>query len=60
VFPLVIATGAGAASRVSLGLAVFGGTIMAAVAGTLLVPVFFQMVQGLREKIHGGPTQFPE
>jgi multidrug efflux pump len=60
VFPLVIASGAGSASRVSLGLAVFGGTIMAAVGGTILVPVFFQLVQGLREKIHGGTTNPPE
>jgi HAE1 family hydrophobic/amphiphilic exporter-1 len=60
VFPLIIATGAGAASRVSLGLTVFGGTLMAAVAGTLLVPVFFKLVQGLREKLHGGATRSPE
>ena len=49
-----------AASRVSMGVAVFGGTIMAAITGTLLVPVFFAMVQGLREKIHGGRTAAPE
>jgi HAE1 family hydrophobic/amphiphilic exporter-1 len=60
VYPLVIARGAGAASRVSLGLAVFGGTIMAAVGGTILVPVFFQLVQSIREKIHGGATNPPE
>ena len=60
VLPLVLATGAGAASRVSMGVAVFGGTIMAAITGTLLVPVFFAMVQGLREKIHGGRTAAPE
>jgi hydrophobe/amphiphile efflux-1 (HAE1) family protein len=60
VFPLVIATGAGAASRVSLGLSVFGGTIMAVFAGTLLVPIFFKLIQGLRERIHGGPTAVPE
>ena len=28
-------------------MAVFGGTIMAAITGTLLVPVFFALVQGL-------------
>jgi HAE1 family hydrophobic/amphiphilic exporter-1 len=60
VFPLVIASGAGAAARTSLGLAVFGGTIMAAVGGTLLVPVFFRIVQGLRERAHGGRTPPPE
>jgi len=60
VFPLVIATGAGAASRVSLGLAVFGGALMASVGGTLLVPVFFKLVQTLRERVHGGRTLPPE
>jgi len=59
VFPLVIATGAGAASRVSLGLAVFGGTIMSAIAGTLLVPIFFKLIQRVRESIHG-PAKKPE
>ncbi|WP_236250386.1 efflux RND transporter permease subunit [Microbulbifer sp. ALW1] len=54
--PLVIASGAGAASRVSLGTAVMGGTIMACIAGTLLVPIFFKIVQGLREKVHRGET----
>jgi HAE1 family hydrophobic/amphiphilic exporter-1 len=60
VFPLVIASGAGAASRISLGLSIFGGTIMASVGGTLLVPIFFKMVQSLREKAHGGKTDAPE
>ncbi|WP_134679744.1 efflux RND transporter permease subunit [Paracoccus ravus] len=60
VFPLIIASGAGAASRVSLGLAVFGGTIMMAVIGTLFVPIFFRLVQALREIIHRGPTKAPE
>ena len=39
--PLVIATGAGGASRQSLGSPVFGGMITAAVLGTILVPVLF-------------------
>jgi HAE1 family hydrophobic/amphiphilic exporter-1 len=60
VFPLVIASGAGAASRVSLGLAVFGGTIMASIIGTIFVPVFFRAVQGFRERVHGGKTSFPD
>jgi len=59
VIPLIIASGAGAASRISLGLAVFGGTIAAALLGTLLAPIFFRMIQGLREKVHRGPTRYP-
>ena len=49
VLPLVVATGAGAASRVSLGSAVFGGMIVAAIGGTLLVPMFYAVVQRLIE-----------
>ncbi|WP_439136306.1 efflux RND transporter permease subunit [Pseudomaricurvus sp.] len=60
VFPLVIASGAGSAARVSLGLSIFGGTIAAAIGGTLLVPIFFKLFQTLREKIHGGQTKAPE
>jgi HAE1 family hydrophobic/amphiphilic exporter-1 len=53
VIPLVIATGAGAASRISLGYAVMGGMIAATIVGTCLVPVFYVMLQGLREKAKG-------
>jgi hydrophobe/amphiphile efflux-1 (HAE1) family protein len=60
VFPLVIASGAGAASRSSLGLAIFGGALMAAIGGTILVPIFFKLVQTLRERVHGGRTSAPE
>ena len=40
VVPLLIASGAGAASRQSLGTTVFSG-MLAATVGTLLVPVFY-------------------
>ncbi len=49
VFPLVIATGASSASRRSLGTAVFGGMIVAAVVGTLLIPGFYVIMQKLIE-----------
>jgi HAE1 family hydrophobic/amphiphilic exporter-1 len=44
VFPLVIATGAGAAGRQCMGTAVFGGMIAATVLGVFMVPVFFVVV----------------
>ena len=50
VIPLVIALGAGAASRRSLGTAVFGGMIAAAILVPLFVPVFFKVIQSLRER----------
>ncbi|WP_210396296.1 efflux RND transporter permease subunit [Motiliproteus sediminis] len=54
VLPLVIATGAGAESRNSLGYAVFGGMMAAGIVGTLLVPYFYVVMQGLRERFKGG------
>ena len=50
VLPLVTATGAGAAGRISLGTAVFGGMLVAAVAGTLLIPAFYTAVQKLIDR----------
>jgi multidrug efflux pump len=41
VFPLVVATGAGAEMRQSLGTAVFSGMIGVALFGVFLTPVFF-------------------
>ncbi len=49
VIPLVIATGAGSASRRSLGIIVFGGMMVAAILGTLLIPGFYFVVQSTRE-----------
>ncbi len=49
VIPLIIATGAGAASRKSLGTAVFGGMLIAAIFATILVPAFYVIIQKLIE-----------
>ncbi|HSL18980.1 MAG TPA: multidrug efflux RND transporter permease subunit [Methylomirabilota bacterium] len=47
VIPLVVATGAGAASRVSLGTAVFGGMLFATVGGLIITPFLFYLVRRL-------------
>ena len=47
--PLVIASGAGAASRVAVGLAVVGGMIAATAFSLLFVPSFFVVFQSLSE-----------
>jgi multidrug efflux pump len=46
VVPLIVATGAGAASQHSLGVSVIGGMISATLLGVLFVPVFFTWVLG--------------
>jgi hydrophobe/amphiphile efflux-1 (HAE1) family protein len=49
VVPLVIATGAGAAARRSLGTAVFGGMLVATVLSLVLVPALYVIVEGATE-----------
>ncbi|BDF95176.1 multidrug efflux RND transporter permease subunit [Pseudoalteromonas haloplanktis] len=55
VLPLVLASGAGAGSRISLGTTVMSGMIAATLFGTLFVPVFYVLVQSMREKAKGQP-----
>lgn len=51
VFPLVVATGAGAESRRLLGTAVFGGMLGVTLFGLLLTPVFYVAVLALANRI---------
>ncbi len=53
VVPLVLASGAGAASKVSVGITVFGGMIFATFLTTLAVPAFYVLIQGLSERFGG-------
>jgi HAE1 family hydrophobic/amphiphilic exporter-1 len=48
---MVIATGAGAASRNSLGTTVFGGMLVATMLSLGLVPVLFVVLENLRERV---------
>lgn len=50
VLPMLFATGAGAASRISLGTAVVFGMAINAVVGTLFVPNFWELLQRFGEK----------
>jgi HAE1 family hydrophobic/amphiphilic exporter-1 len=51
VLPLVVASGAGSASRQALGTAVFGGMLSATLLLVFFVPVFYQVIQGASEKM---------
>jgi len=53
VVPLVTATGAGAASRVSLGMCVMSGMIASTCLAVLFVPSFFTVLQHLEERLKG-------
>ena len=54
VVPLVTATGAGANSRISLGLAVFSGMIASTCLAVLFVPSFFTVLQRFEERGKNG------
>lgn len=51
VLPLIFATGAGAASRVSVGFVVVGGMSAATVIGIFFIPVLYFAFQTSRERI---------
>jgi hydrophobic/amphiphilic exporter-1 (mainly G- bacteria), HAE1 family len=53
VFPLVIATGAGAASRRSIGIAVFSGMIASTCLAVVFVPSFYVVLQRFHERTRG-------
>jgi multidrug efflux pump len=53
IVPLVIATGAGAAARQSMGTGVFGGMILATFVATIFIPLFFTWLSGNHVRHHG-------
>ncbi len=50
VIPLMVASGAGAASRQSIGTTVFGGMLVATLLSLFFVPIFYALIEGLRER----------
>ena len=48
IFPLMVATGAGSASRQSIGTAVFGGILVATFLSLFMVPVLYIIITTLR------------
>ncbi len=50
VTPLMFASGAGAASRQSIGTTVFGGMLAATLLTLIFVPVFYAIVERARER----------
>jgi Cation/multidrug efflux pump len=54
IFPLAVASGAGAASRQSLGTAVIGGMFVSTMLSLLVVPVLYVVIKGIQVRILGG------
>lgn len=57
VLPLVFSSGAGASSRIFLGITVLAGMITATIFGTLFIPVFYSLIQRMREKFKGQSSE---
>jgi len=60
VLPLVIAVGAGANARRSLGIAVFSGMIASTCLAVLFVPSFFAVLQRFEEWRKAGKKPQPK
>jgi HAE1 family hydrophobic/amphiphilic exporter-1 len=56
VLPLVLATGAGASARKSIGISVFSGMIASTCLAVLFVPSFYVLLQRLEEYWKGRIT----
>ena len=54
VMPLVTSTGAGSASRHSIGTGVLGGMLAATVLAVFLIPMFYLLVESLASKLGKG------
>ncbi|MEX2490435.1 MAG: multidrug efflux RND transporter permease subunit [Nitrospirales bacterium] len=59
VVPLVIASGAGAASRHSIGTGVFGGMLAATFLAIFFVPLFFVLIRRLGQRMKGKSVDTP-
>ena len=57
VVPLVIATGAGAAARQSMGTGVFGGMIVATFVAPIFVPLFYSLLARRARPSHEHPGE---
>jgi len=51
--PLVLATGAGAAARHSIGTGIIGGMIGATTLALFFVPLFYYLIITIKEKTSG-------
>lgn len=54
IWPLAVATGAGAESRQSLGTAVFGGMLIATFLSLFVVPVLYIVIGTIRDRLKRG------
>ena len=51
VFPMIIATGAGASSRIAIGVPVFYGMLLGTAFGLIVIPLLYVLFETLRESL---------
>ena len=51
VVPMIVATGAGAASRIAIGVPVFYGMLIGTAAGLIIIPMLYVLFQTITEKM---------
>ena len=56
VFPMIVATGAGATSQIAIGSSVFFGMIFATLIGIIFIPPLFAFFETIKERF-GAPLQ---
>jgi HAE1 family hydrophobic/amphiphilic exporter-1 len=59
VVPLMVATGAGAASQQAIGTVVFGGMMASTLLAIPFVPVFYVALEGMSERVRKGRARRP-
>lgn len=63
VLPMIVATGAGASSRVAIGVPVFYGMLLGTGAGLVVIPLLYILFQTIREKTYewkNGKAEFEQ
>ncbi len=52
VFPMVVATGPGASSQISIGVTVFSGMILATSVGIIFIPALFSLFENIKDRFY--------
>lgn len=59
VLPMIVATGAGASSRIAIGVPVFYGMLLGTALGLIVIPLLYILFQTMREKTYEWRTGQP-
>ena len=57
VYPMIVATGAGAASRVAIGVPVFYGMLLGTAAGLIVIPLLYVLFQTISERFTSSKSE---